>query len=1332
MITRLVLPALLAALALPAAAAGTTGQLDLGFGTDGVATLGRYSDTPPATGEHGGILPRRSHALVTDARGGSLVLLDRSGRPAAEYGGGSGRASLEGQVYDVLPDAGTSYGNYALGLTSDSFYVAHVTEAGALDTSFSGDGAAVYGSTCRPTRFTQRDGRFFLVGTSGNTLCMARLWASTGAPDTGFHANGLVEHDLGAGYIVREVVARDLWPVVVLERTSDGAIRLIRVKHDGTLDESYPPPGASMPSITPAAAMFGDGGLIVAGSVATSLGRRLGIARFDATGARLGAAHAAPGHRAARLGGFARRGDGSFVLAGATTTAPHRLVVAHMQPDGTPVTEFGDGGVAELPVGEDLTGLAVGGVAVADDGKARVLATRQRTVDSAAVIEPLVAGVVVRDDTVLIDSGPPAATVEREATFTFTAGSADGETYCRIDAGEWLPCSSPARFTGLSDGVHTFAVRRAFVGEVEGPPASMSWTVDGTPPETEIDGGPRGDTSAATATFELRASERGASFECSVDAAPYAPCASPLELRALAVGSHSLAVRATDALGNRDSSPATRVWAVVKPAEPCPVTARRRAASAASTCAAPPCGVVTAGLLRARPTPGSCFTRTPRGYETPAAVRVNGLDLIPLEGPIVIDPAKRTLSWTRAELRVGGAPFTREGHRLAVLPKLTVTSPTLAEPQLDIKLPVGGGRLGGLNLVGGELALEANRAGASLELSVTLGPDTGGHTVKVTLETTDAGGLKPAIEHEALEEIRIGPLRIQDLKLSLVGLAEEIALEGALVLPLKPAGGIERTLEAALSIKKGRVASARLVANGLNRKLRLPMVPATEMLYLQRVGGSIEFDPKEGPTLSGILGLSFGPRFEVDGDPVELASADGEAKVAWRTRSWQLAGTIALLGATLGNATTSFDAESGSLAFTGNMSYPPEPGDGTSDAFRGILEAAGRVRVAGAVDGFFDPRAKVFSAHGSAEVVLQGPFGIRSPVRAELQLSNTGFIACAGPEGHRVGFSRTWGRRAEVRLYHPFGTGPRCDLGPWKPAREAAGPAAAGETIRVSPAQPLLAVAALGNDAAPRVALVGPAGERLEASRQPDTSVVTGHDFIVRDEPQHATVALVTKPAAGLWRVEQLDGSSPAPVVQTATALPPPRVRARVTGRGGRRALSWRISRQPGQQVRFVEAARGGAARVILTTAAARGRQLFAPAPAVGRERAIHAIVLQNGQPRTSFRVARFEAAAQPRVGRIRGLRVKRRGGRLHVRWRTVRGNDGYRVQALLRRGRTVVAYPRRPRVVIALGRRAPARVRVVAFGRDGRLGRPGVARAPRFLAAEAAAKAGGDGQLEL
>jgi hypothetical protein len=91
---------------------------------------------------------------------------------------------------------------------------------------------------------------------------------------------------------------------------------------------------------------------------------------------------------------------------------------------------------------------------------------------------------------------------------------------------------------------------------------------DLSPPETSLESGPSGSTAVRTASFAFKASEAGAGFECSVDSESYAGCASPKRVQELAPGHHTFEVRAIDAGGNRDPTPAQRTWNVTTVPEP--------------------------------------------------------------------------------------------------------------------------------------------------------------------------------------------------------------------------------------------------------------------------------------------------------------------------------------------------------------------------------------------------------------------------------------------------------------------------------------------------------------------------------------------------------------------------------------------------------------------------------------------------------------------------------------------------------------------------------------------------------------------------------------------
>jgi hypothetical protein len=84
---------------------------------------------------------------------------------------------------------------------------------------------------------------------------------------------------------------------------------------------------------------------------------------------------------------------------------------------------------------------------------------------------------------------------------------------------------------------------------------------DTTPPETTIVSGPSGTVKQKDARFTF-SSEPNSTFECKLDGAAFSACVSPTRYTGLVNGFHTFEVRATDAAGNTDPSPASRAWIV--------------------------------------------------------------------------------------------------------------------------------------------------------------------------------------------------------------------------------------------------------------------------------------------------------------------------------------------------------------------------------------------------------------------------------------------------------------------------------------------------------------------------------------------------------------------------------------------------------------------------------------------------------------------------------------------------------------------------------------------------------------------------------------------------
>jgi hypothetical protein len=89
-----------------------------------------------------------------------------------------------------------------------------------------------------------------------------------------------------------------------------------------------------------------------------------------------------------------------------------------------------------------------------------------------------------------------------------------------------------------------------------------SSSFDDIPPETTITAGPSGYVRSTWASFSFTSSEPRPAFQCSRDGSTFAACTWPKNYSSLSQGSHTFQVKATDAAGNTDPTPATRSWFV--------------------------------------------------------------------------------------------------------------------------------------------------------------------------------------------------------------------------------------------------------------------------------------------------------------------------------------------------------------------------------------------------------------------------------------------------------------------------------------------------------------------------------------------------------------------------------------------------------------------------------------------------------------------------------------------------------------------------------------------------------------------------------------------------
>ena len=149
------------------------------------------------------------------------------------------------------------------------------------------------------------------------------------------------------------------------------------------------------------------------------------------------------------------------------------------------------------------------------------------------------------------------------ADFTYTSSKVKSTFQCQLDDATYSACTGTKSYEGLLEGRHTFSVKATdAAGNTDLTPASFTWTIDLTPPDTIITHQPPVRTDSASARFDFSATKAESTFQCQIDGNAYAACISPKEYPRLAAGQHTFAVKATDAVGNVDPTPASYTWTI--------------------------------------------------------------------------------------------------------------------------------------------------------------------------------------------------------------------------------------------------------------------------------------------------------------------------------------------------------------------------------------------------------------------------------------------------------------------------------------------------------------------------------------------------------------------------------------------------------------------------------------------------------------------------------------------------------------------------------------------------------------------------------------------------
>ena len=177
-----------------------------------------------------------------------------------------------------------------------------------------------------------------------------------------------------------------------------------------------------------------------------------------------------------------------------------------------------------------------------------------------------------------ITSNPANPNNSTSASFSFSSTVGSSTFQCQMDTGGYSGCTTPKSYAGLTAGSHTFSVKATdTAGNTDATPASYTWMIDLTAPDTSMTAQPVNPSNATSASFSFSGSdaESGlASFGCQLDNGGYSSCSSPKAYGSLGQGGHTFEVRAVDRAGNTDATPANYTWTIDLTAPDTSITAK--------------------------------------------------------------------------------------------------------------------------------------------------------------------------------------------------------------------------------------------------------------------------------------------------------------------------------------------------------------------------------------------------------------------------------------------------------------------------------------------------------------------------------------------------------------------------------------------------------------------------------------------------------------------------------------------------------------------------------------------------------------------------------------
>lgn len=434
-----------------------------------------------------------------------------------------GTGNAQGIAAALQSDGKILVAGHALNGSTYDVALARFTTDGVLDTSFDGDGLVMtaIGSSADQAMAVaiQTDGKIVLAGTSynGSNFDFAVVrYTKAGALDTTFSGDGKATAAIGSGDDVAWAVAvQSDGKIVVAGRSHNGSnqdIALARFTSAGVLDTTFSSDGklttavGAGDDVAYGVVVQGDGKMVAAGYSANATDSEMALVRYTAAGA-LDTSFSGDGKLTVAAGGgnnvataVALQSDGKIVVAGDITAGTQRdFAVVRCTAAGALDTAFGGDGIATLDIsnGDDLAqaiALKDGNILVAgashnggsyDFSLARFTASGEpdyafSSTGTARVSlqdgDDMALGVMVQADGKIVQAGySTAGGVESFALTRFAGGARSGSELTVKGNGIAIQATSPVSVQDGTDygpvAVGGAGLQRSFVLQNTGPEA---------------------------------------------------------------------------------------------------------------------------------------------------------------------------------------------------------------------------------------------------------------------------------------------------------------------------------------------------------------------------------------------------------------------------------------------------------------------------------------------------------------------------------------------------------------------------------------------------------------------------------------------------------------------------------------------------------------------------------------------------------------------------------------------------------------------------------------------------------------------------------------------